>query len=129
MTKKKRTSAGKKPPSRRTATKKPPETEEKDLRLPAGFREDGETMASLAEVCSPDEATMECCDLTDDHWARLTVERLREHPSYEIAVFGVGVVDQEQAIDEVSKQTDLGKVLMEVEERMIKRLVKRSTNR
>jgi hypothetical protein len=57
--------------------------------------------------------------LPPEQKARLTAERIRRQPRYVLAMVGAGLVDQERAIREVESLTDVGRQLIEIEERTI----------
>ena len=62
-------------------------------------------------------------ELTDAQQAELTVERIRKQKSFKIAMVGVGVVDKRRAIKELKAGSDTGRALVEIEKRMLKRIL------
>ena len=58
--------------------------------------------------------------------AELVAERIRQRPKYNMGILGLGVLDKKRAINEVRARTPIGRALIEVEQRMIERLIKRA---
>lgn len=52
----------------------------------------------------------------------LVVERIESQPQFEVAMIG-GILDKHQAVEAVKAQTDTGKVLIEIEGRLIQNLL------
>jgi hypothetical protein len=92
------------------------------LKLPAGFSSDGKKMASLKQVLAPEIPTRDFGELAPEQQAILTAERIRRQPRYKMGMVGAGVIDQKRAIAEVKAQTDVGRTLMEIEQRTIRML-------
>ena len=95
----------------------------KQLRLPAGFSADGTSMVTLADVLSDDVPTRELAQLTLDQQAELTAERIKRQPKYKMGMVGFGVLDKERAIAEVKGQTEVGRTLVEIENRTLRMLI------
>lgn len=96
--------------------------------MPAGYSADGTRPVSLREVLSSDIPTMDLAQLSPDQLAELVAERIKRQPKFEVSMVGAGKVDKERAINEVKGRTDVGKVLVEVEQRLIRNLIQ-SANR
>ena len=63
--------------------------------------------------------------LVPDQQAELVEKRLTYRPDFKVAMIGLGMVDQERAIQEVREQTPAGLTLISIELRTIARLMKR----
>lgn len=94
--------------------------------LPAGFKEDGNTLATLREVVNPSIPTLSLPDLPMEKRKKLVVERLERKPNFTINMIGSGVVDKARAIEEVKSQTPAGKVIQEIEQRVINNMLKKA---
>ncbi len=112
--------AGKK--KRRTARAFP----HKQWEIPAGFHSDGKKPATLRDVLDPDVPTMQLTDLTLEQRARLVAKRLELQPSLELAMVGAGMIDKARAITEVKNKTQVGKLLIEIEQQMIANLIEQA---
>ena len=58
--------------------------------------------------------------------SELVAERIRQSPNFDVGILGQGMVDKKHAIDEVQKRTSIGRALIDVEQRMIRMLIKRA---
>lgn len=58
--------------------------------------------------------------------AELVAKRLESQREFKLAMIGAGLIDKERAIAEVKAQTRVGKVLMEIEQQMIRNLIERA---
>lgn len=94
----------------------------RQLHLPAGFLADGTRAATLKEVISPKVATIDGPQLTDDQRAALTAQRIAAQPRFRVATLSRGIVEKEQAIQEVLERTALGTALIDIEHRAIEML-------
>ena len=81
---------------------------------------------SLQEVVEEEPARFSFIQLTPEQQAELVAERIRQRPKYDIGILGLGVLDKKRAINEVRALTPIGCTLIEVEQRMIERLIKRA---
>ena len=81
---------------------------------------------SLREVVEKEPARFSFIQLTPEQQAELVAERIRQRPEYDIGILGLGVLDKKRAINEVQARTPIGCTLIEVEQRMIERLIKRA---
>jgi hypothetical protein len=105
-------------------TKIPPE----QMNLPVTFDAAG-NMVTLAEVMEPGHGSvLSLASLSPEKRAELTVKRIEAQPTFELAMVGGGIVDKTRAIEEVKAQTDIGKVLTEIEQRVIQNLLEESKN-
>lgn len=55
--------------------------------------------------------------------AELVEKRIAYRPDFKVAMIGIGIVDQERAMQEVRKQTPAGRTLINIELRTIARVI------
>ncbi len=55
--------------------------------------------------------------------AELVERRIAYRPDFKVAMIGIGIVDQERAMQEVRKQTPAGRTLINIELRTIARVI------
>jgi|RhiMetdeSRZDD1v2_1073273.scaffolds.fasta_scaffold17810_4 hypothetical protein len=75
-------------------------------------------VATLRDVLSPRVPTIDGDDLTDENRAALTIMRIEAQHDLRVAARG-GVLDKARAIEEVRRDTPLGRVLVKVEHQAI----------
>lgn len=97
--------------------------------MPAGFSADGSKMVPLRDVVDPQMATLSLDQLTPDQRAELVAKRIELQPKFEVAMVGAGKVDKRRAMAEVKVQSEVGRLLMEIEHRLINDLVERARQR
>jgi hypothetical protein len=68
-------------------------------------------------------------ELSPEERARLVARRIQAQPGFKISMLGVGTIDKARAIKEVTAQTKVGQVLVEIEQHLIDSLVKRARSR
>lgn len=95
---------------------------EKEWELPAGFGQDGK-VASLRQVIAPEVPTLSLNQLSSDQMAELTVLRIESEPDFDIGMIGAGKITREQAVAEVKAKSPVGRNLIEIERRMLQRLI------
>jgi hypothetical protein len=96
-------------------------------KLPVGFKDHGQALATLAEVVNPHVSTLSLADADDDSRHKLIAERFAMKPdSYRIHLVGAGVVDKARAIEEVKAQTPTGKLLEEIEQRVVNNMINKA---
>ena len=106
-------------PGKQQGTKIPPE----QMELPVTFDATG-GMVTLRQVMAHGYGSvLSLTALSPEKRAELTVKRLEAQPMFEVAMVGGGIVDKERAIKEVKAQTDIGRVLTEIEQRVILNLL------
>jgi hypothetical protein len=88
-------------------------------KLPAGYTADGARLATLEELANPAVPTMALVQMSPQQRAEVVAKRIELQPKFELAMVGAGVVDKERAISEVKAQTDVGRVLTEIEQNVI----------
>jgi hypothetical protein len=107
--------------------KKPQFISEEEWNLPAGFRADG-SIATLAEVITPQVSTMNLVNLNSVSKKQLVIERIKKQKSYPILSFlGMNDINQKGAIYEVEKQTNIGKIIERAEQNAIQIMIERAT--
>ena len=86
--------------------------------LPAGLHRDGR-VATLREVLDPKVPTIDGDRLTDQQRTAIASERMQQQEHFRIGVLGIGVVDKERALAEMTAGSRLGRALIEIEHRTI----------
>ena len=61
--------------------------------------------------------------------AELVEKRIAYRPDFKVAMIGIGIVDQERAMQEVREQTPAGRTLINIELRTIARVIKLANER
>jgi len=93
------------------------------LNLPVTFDAAGNPV-TLKEAVEPGHGSiLSFASLSPEKKAELTAKRIELQPKFEVAMVGGGIVDKRRAIQEVEAQTDIGKVLTEIEGRVIQNLL------
>ncbi len=92
---------------------------------PVAMAPDGQWL-SLREVIEEEPARFSFIQLTPDQQSELVAERIRQRPKFDVGILGLGVLSKKRAINEVQARTRVGRTLIEVEQRMIARLIKRA---
>lgn len=117
-------STGKQGAKKRTG-KKSGVIPEKQWKMPAGFCSDG-SPATLLDVVDPNQPTRQLSDLTLEQRAELVVKRMELQSKIELAMIGAGMIDKARAITEVTNQTKVGRLLIEIEHQMIRNLIEQA---
>jgi len=115
----------KKQASKKRAAKKSAKIPEKQWKMPAGLCPDG-SHATLLDVVDPNQPTRQLSDLSLEQRAELVVKRLELQSKIELAMIGAGMIDKARAITEVKNQTKVGRLLIEIENQMIRNLIEQS---
>lgn len=102
-----------------------PITREDHWSRPVAMAPDGQWL-SLREVVEEEPARFSFIQLTPDQQSELVAERIRQRPKFDFGILGLGVLSKKRAINEVQARTRIGRTLIEVEQRMIARLIKRA---
>jgi hypothetical protein len=110
-------SSGKK--SIKKGTKKKAGLEDRQWNLPASYKANGKRVATLRDLVDPDVPTMNLAELSPKQRAEIVAKRIEQQPKFQIAMVGAGILDKKRAISEVKAQTSIGRVLMEIEQRVI----------
>jgi hypothetical protein len=99
------------------------------LDLPVGFDPVGK-LVTLREAMKPEHASVvSMASLSPEKRAELTVKRIEAQPKFELGMVGAGIVDKKRAIEEVNAQSDVGRVLMEIEQRVINSVLEQARKR
>lgn len=102
-----------------------PMTHEDHWRYPVATTPDGRWL-SLREVVEEEPTQVPFNCLSPEKQSELVAERIRQSPEFDVGILGQGIVDKQHAIDEVQKRTSIGRALIDVEQRMIRMLIKRA---
>jgi len=94
----------------------------KQLKLPVGFNRDGSAV-NLEEVLTSNMETQLWPELPDEQRAELTAKRIELQPKFNLGLIGTGVIGKEQAIEEVRNRSRIGLRLIEIEDRLLTRLI------
>ncbi|MXV78151.1 hypothetical protein F4X73_05185 [Candidatus Poribacteria bacterium] len=84
---------------------------------------------SLREVVENEPARFSFVQLTPEQQSELVAERIRQRPEYDMGILGLGILNKKRAINEVQARTPIGCTLIEVEQRMIERLIERASQK
>lgn len=90
--------------------------------LPVSMNAEG-GFVTLREFVQDRKSALAFATLDDDQRASLTARRIELQPKFELGVLGAGIVDKDRAIAEVSGRTSIGRTLIEIESRIIGRLL------
>ncbi len=107
-------------------TNKTPEIPKAQLDLPVSMTPDG-AWVTLKEAVEQKAAALSFGQMSLDQQAKLVAERIERQPEFELSMIGPGVVDKQRAIQEVRANTAVGRTLIEIEQRMISRMLKRAS--
>ena len=100
-------------------------TREDHWSRPVAMAPDGQWL-SLREVVDEEPAQFSFIQLTPEQQSELVAERIRQRPKFDVGILGLGVFSKKRAINEVRARTRIGRTLIEVEQRMITRLIERA---
>jgi hypothetical protein len=110
------------PPDQASAAARPPAPiPDNQWALPVSFSDDGEPV-SLRDYVGGTTHAVPIARLTPEQRAALTVLRLEHRPTFQLAMMGVGLVDQKRALAEVRARSPVGDVLIDIEFRTIRQL-------
>ncbi len=111
--------------AKKKASRKPPAVPKEQWELPVSMAADGHWV-TLEETVKEKTAATSFGQLSLDQQAELVAKRIESQPTFELAMVGPGLVDKEHAIQEVRSQSSVGRTLIEIEQRMISRMMKRA---
>ena len=94
----------------------------KQLRLPIGLRPDG-AMVSLEEILNSETEASLWPQLQLSQRAEITARRIELQPKFNMAFIGTGIVGKNQAIEEVKAQSRIGLRLIDIENRLLTKLL------
>jgi hypothetical protein len=95
-------------------------------KLPAGYKEDEESLANLEEMANPEIPTLSLSDVTEQQRKKVIISRLEQQPNFDISLMGAGRIKQVRAIKEVKADTAAGKVIQEIEQRIITNMMRKA---
>lgn len=97
--------------------------------LPVSKAADGRWI-TLREFVDKNVAVLSSTNLSEelsiDQQAELVAERIAHRADFKVAMIGLGIVDQERAMQEIRDQTSAGRTLINIELRTIARAIKRA---
>ena len=105
---------------RKTVKKIPP----KQWELPVSMGTDGHWV-TLKEAIEEKVAMLSFGQLSLGQQAELVAKRIESQPEFELAM--AGLVNKEHAIQEVRAQSSVGRTLIEIEQRMIYRILEQAS--
>jgi hypothetical protein len=111
--------------SKKTAKTKELPVPRDQWELPVSLNAQGE-LVSLKEFAEAKTAALSFGQLSPAQQSELVAARIERQPEFELAMVGPGLVDKERAIQEVRARTPVGRTLIEIEQRMIARMLKRA---
>jgi hypothetical protein len=92
---------------------------------PVSFSAKGQAL-SLRQFLDPASLPLEWSQLTPQQHADLTAQRIALRPKFDLILLGAGRVNKERALAEVRAQTQVGRLLIEIEYRMIHHLIEQA---
>ena len=102
-----------------------PMTREDHWSRPVAMAPDGQWI-SLREVIDDEPARFSFAQLSLEQQSELVAKGIRQRPIFDVAILGLGVLSKKRAINEVLARTPIGCTLIDIEQRMIKRLIERA---
>lgn len=102
---------------------------DEQMDLPVSFDVVG-NLVTLREVLGANRPSiLSLASLSLEKRAELTAKRIAAQPKFEVAMIGGGLVDKERALNEVRAHTNTGKVLIEIEQRLIQNLLETAASK
>lgn len=86
--------------------------------LPVGFTQDGKLL-TLRDAASQATAMLTFAQLDDARRAEIVARRIEMQPKFNVGMLGVGVLDRARAVAEVRAWSGVGRILIEIEQRVI----------
>ena len=96
---------------------------EEQMDLPVGFNAVGDMVTLREAKRMGSGSVLPFASLTPERRAHLTIKRIEAQPTFEIAMLGAGMVDKTRAVREIGDQTEVGRALTEIEQRVIHHLL------
>lgn len=109
----------------KTASKRKLKVPAEQWALPVSMDVQGH-LVSMRDTCAGKTAVLSLEQLSLDQQTELVAERIERQPKFELSMIGAGVMSKERAIAEVRAQTPVGRTLIEIELRMMARMMKRA---
>lgn len=125
---KKATKKGKKKPATKKKAlqvKKGYIVPKKQWNMPVSMSESGKLL-SLKEVNSQQTSALSFGQLSGEQRADLVATRIESQPKFQLFVVGFGLISKERAITEVQAQSRVGRTLIEIEQRMMAKMMERA---
>ncbi|MCI0338025.1 MAG: hypothetical protein L0226_10635 [Acidobacteria bacterium] len=91
--------------------------------LPATYSADGKQMLPLRDLTDPNVSALAPSQLTPNQRAELVARRIELQAEFEVVMIGAGMIDKNRAVAEVKAQSDVGRILIEVEQRVLNNLM------
>jgi hypothetical protein len=101
----------------------PEEIPKEQWDLPATYSADGSQMLPLRELTDPNIAALSLSQLTQEQRAELVARRIELQSEFKVVMIGAGMIDKKRAVAEVKAQSDVGCILIEVEQRVLNNLM------
>jgi hypothetical protein len=95
--------------------------------LPATYSADGSHMLPLRDLTDPNVSALSLSQLTLGQRAELVAKRIEAQVEYEVVMIGAGMIDKNRAVAEVRAQSEVGRNLIEVEQRVLSNLMDQIT--
>ena len=92
--------------------------------LPVAYDQSGQIL-TLRQMLVPGACAVSLSSLAPEKLVELTSKRIAAKPDFEIAMVGAGPVNKARALKEVAAQSDVGRLLVEIEQRVIQRVLNR----
>jgi len=115
-------------PKKASPTKKANPVPEEQWSMPVTFSQSG-ALVSLRDFTHSRVPALSLSQLTLEQRAELTARRIELQPRFEVAMVGAGTVNKERALAEVRAQSEVGQLLIEIEQRLISNLVESATRK
>jgi hypothetical protein len=93
--------------------------------LPVTFDVSGKVL-TLKQLLQAGSCALSLSSLEHEKLVELTSQRIAAQPDFEIAMVGAGLVNKARALKEIAAQTDVGRLLVEIEQRVIQRVLNRA---
>ncbi|MCI0665179.1 MAG: hypothetical protein L0220_29300, partial [Acidobacteria bacterium] len=71
----------------------------------------------------PNVSALAPSQLTPNQRAELVARRIELQAEFEVVMIGAGMIDKNRAVAEVKAQSDVGRILIEVEQRVLNNLM------
>ena len=97
----------------------------KQLTIPIALDEEKGNFVSFKEIYENALTVLFFEQLSPDQKIKLVISRIEQFPEFAISILGIGKIDQKRAISEIQNKTSIGRTLLDIEERMIKRIMKK----
>ncbi len=93
--------------------------------LPVTFDPSGKIL-TLRQILEPGASPVSLSSLAPEKLVELTSLRIAAKPDFEIAMISAGLVNKTRALKEIAAHTEVGHLLVEIEQRVIQRVLDRA---